>query len=455
MFSNRAGTKAHFRPNPMVIVAVIAGLAVYFHFRDAGSPPPSPFPIPPRDEAAEQRYNDAADELRGIVIYPNGKSMDSYKTGVDSDRLALIGFEPARRDIARLAKHIEAAKAFLSICEVRFDSSDEPCSSGSVAIMDATKILLAAVVQARMGNRPDEAVSLLENFGPQRLDIKGTNLTMMDGMFFSGACDMTRATAVQLAYVETSSVRLRRLLSLVESVRIPNDLFRRTLGGEYSYTVRSVSGENGGGAMGRGTLPRALYVSGSLGEVGNVLKSAWLSLNTLPNSTAHCQANRLLRIVETPETVPVQIPEFSFWDRKIGRNCGGIGVIERTSTDYGLVRDWLGRRSVACHSLARTAVALRIYEIAHGKRPDALTALVPDILPAVPTDPYDGKPVRYDAAKGHLWCLGQDLEDDTGNMEHDGVLHLPGCEPPDAVSVFDQEKRRGTQSPDAVGAPTQ
>ena len=44
---------------------------------------------------------------------------------------------------------------------------------------------------------------------------------------------------------------------------------------------------------------------------------------------------------------------------------------------------------------AETAVALRRYRIARGSYPDDLTALVPDYLPALPIDPFTGKPPVY------------------------------------------------------------
>ena len=48
-----------------------------------------------------------------------------------------------------------------------------------------------------------------------------------------------------------------------------------------------------------------------------------------------------------------------------------------------------------------TAVAAKRWSLAHqGRRPGSLQELVPDYLPGVPLDPYDAKPVRWDAASG-------------------------------------------------------
>jgi hypothetical protein len=41
------------------------------------------------------------------------------------------------------------------------------------------------------------------------------------------------------------------------------------------------------------------------------------------------------------------------------------------------------------------AAALERHRRRHGRWPDSLAALVPDLLPAVPSDPFDSQPLRY------------------------------------------------------------
>ena len=62
-------------------------------------------------------------------------------------------------------------------------------------------------------------------------------------------------------------------------------------------------------------------------------------------------------------------------------------------------------------------LALRAYHIDHGRLPQHLDALVPDYLDAVPRDPWDGKPLRYSAARRQIWAVGDDLVDDGGSEE--------------------------------------
>lgn len=70
--------------------------------------------------------------------------------------------------------------------------------------------------------------------------------------------------------------------------------------------------------------------------------------------------------------------------------------------------------------MAATALALRLYELHHGCRPDVLDALVPTYLPTVPRDPFDpaGGPIRYrpDGPTPMLYSVNEDGVDDGGQF---------------------------------------
>ena len=69
-----------------------------------------------------------------------------------------------------------------------------------------------------------------------------------------------------------------------------------------------------------------------------------------------------------------------------------------------------------CHLAAtRLILACRAYEEAAGHLPATLEALVPDYLPAVPRDPFDGQPFRYSAEKRIVYSVGENLTDDGGD----------------------------------------
>jgi len=63
----------------------------------------------------------------------------------------------------------------------------------------------------------------------------------------------------------------------------------------------------------------------------------------------------------------------------------------------------------------RTILALRAYQLTHGKLPADLNTLVPEFLEAVPVDDFDGKPLRYSAGKKIVYSVGKNLKDDGGD----------------------------------------
>lgn len=62
------------------------------------------------------------------------------------------------------------------------------------------------------------------------------------------------------------------------------------------------------------------------------------------------------------------------------------------------------------------AIALEIHHRRHGQWPGSLEELVPDLLPAVPPDRFDGQPLRYRLIEGApvLYSVGTDRDDDGG-----------------------------------------
>ena len=69
------------------------------------------------------------------------------------------------------------------------------------------------------------------------------------------------------------------------------------------------------------------------------------------------------------------------------------------------------RLRVAC-----VGIAIEQYRLANGKLPERLADLVPTFLTEAPTDPYDGRPLRYrKLERGYVvYSVGADLTDDGG-----------------------------------------
>jgi hypothetical protein len=78
---------------------------------------------------------------------------------------------------------------------------------------------------------------------------------------------------------------------------------------------------------------------------------------------------------------------------------------------------------------ARCIVAIYLYERKVGARPERLDDLVKaKILPEVPRDPFDGKPLRYSRERAIIWSVGRDGKDNGGRKpargEGDALLDL-------------------------------
>jgi hypothetical protein len=79
-----------------------------------------------------------------------------------------------------------------------------------------------------------------------------------------------------------------------------------------------------------------------------------------------------------------------WWRRRLPGWLGGFGGFERSVAAGDELR--------AEATLAMTAVALRRHRLEHGTYPPSLDALVPAYLPALPIDPFTGRPIDYKTA---------------------------------------------------------
>ena len=73
-------------------------------------------------------------------------------------------------------------------------------------------------------------------------------------------------------------------------------------------------------------------------------------------------------------------------------------------------------RMRACNDAADTGIAIERYRRKHGKLPEKLDELVPEFLPQVPIDPFDGQPLRYgvDEQGCRIYSIGENDTDDGG-----------------------------------------
>lgn len=129
------------------------------------------------------------------------------------------------------------------------------------------------------------------------------------------------------------------------------------------------------------------------------------------------QNNRRIEIAQTPPHLQGEMEE----EQRRERN--------RLTFRYSLVPLFVfgrpeGRRFREVSSRMRSLAALLAaerYRLTRGRWPGQLTDLVPAFLPAVPMDPFDGRPLRYrKTADGVMvYSVGPDREDNNGELTDD------------------------------------
>jgi hypothetical protein len=82
-----------------------------------------------------------------------------------------------------------------------------------------------------------------------------------------------------------------------------------------------------------------------------------------------------------------------------------------------------GARGNANLAATDAAIAIELYRRQNGKAPERLDELVPDFLPAMPIDPFDGQPLRYIVRANEcvIYSIGKDLKDDGGKGDERGA----------------------------------
>ena len=70
--------------------------------------------------------------------------------------------------------------------------------------------------------------------------------------------------------------------------------------------------------------------------------------------------------------------------------------------------------TVVLHRQTRIMLALRLFELEHGKLPQRLEELVPTYLAEVPADVFEDEPMRWNAASGVVYSVGTNETDEGG-----------------------------------------
>jgi hypothetical protein len=152
----------------------------------------------------------------------------------------------------------------------------------------------------------------------------------------------------------------------------------------------------------------------------------WSGMNQLASIAEALPRNDIPRVIATLQELDqrrepwesIAYRERAWWDNVPG------GKVERALV-FSLLGDGnheltksFGTRQQTRLRLLRCKLAIRCYQIDHDRLPNALADLVPEYIDAVPTDPYNGKPIVYrpDSIGPMLYSVGPDQRDDGGKQ---------------------------------------
>jgi hypothetical protein len=149
-----------------------------------------------------------------------------------------------------------------------------------------------------------------------------------------------------------------------------------------------------------------------------------------PNRTKRLFAQRLGPMIETAGRPYKDVPRHDWEARKgdiitligSGNAVGRFLAIVSSRPAYVYTSAELRCAADLEHAAARLRLAARAYELEKGRPPPSLEALVPGYLDAVPADPFDGKPLRYDPARRLVWSVGKDLVDEGADFTFEALL---------------------------------
>lgn len=148
----------------------------------------------------------------------------------------------------------------------------------------------------------------------------------------------------------------------------------------------------------------------------HLLKSSQVILETLravqANRSQFCKADYDAMTLRFMSVGSTNIGEAFFrkWNIPEFRELFSNGVYANT------VSKTLGTE--AARDVVVTAIALKRFQLKHGKWPETLSELTPEFVASVPIDPYDGKPLKYHPNGDGtflLYSVGDDCVDDGGD----------------------------------------
>ncbi len=273
----------------------------------------------------------------------------------------------------------------------------------------AQKLALAAQLAAEQG-KPDEATAAIE-------DVFHVGRTLEPEPLFISALVRNAGVAIGASSaervinrVELTDEQVARIQSVIASALATNSLVRGLVG-EMAFLLDGVF-------LASMSPPSGAIVQPSPGEkFGYAIYTA----SGLKGADESAYVDAMIRLQEAAsEDFPRRLTTVSNIVYEVSGGTNGwpfVKMITRMtipSVARGIERE---ARMIAALLCAQAALAVERFRMAHGGTlPASLAELVPQYLAAVPSDPYDGKPLRFKPlVKGFVvYSLGEDGDDDGG-----------------------------------------
>jgi hypothetical protein len=159
----------------------------------------------------------------------------------------------------------------------------------------------------------------------------------------------------------------------------------------------------------------------NLGAGSSVMPQRWQAWFWIKFRADQDELNFLTRVQRQIEGARLLATQRNWHAAQVTMNSEGFGG-ERLMVSAALLRtseDALLRalRLAILREMARAAIAIQRYQLAHGQVPSQLDQLVPDYLQEQPIDYMNGQPLRYRQQNQKSWLLysvGLDGLDDQG-----------------------------------------
>jgi hypothetical protein len=135
----------------------------------------------------------------------------------------------------------------------------------------------------------------------------------------------------------------------------------------------------------------------------------WIPYAYKPNETFNLlaqQSRLILANMDLPLNSQMSYPlqTMPWWEFLLPNGPGKALVNAATPRSSSLFFHFLTQETAM--GVLETAVAMRGYRAEHGAYPHSLNALVPGYLKVVPTDWFDGQPLRYDPMARRIYSIG-------------------------------------------------